>query len=596
MVKSYTILPGTSKRSGGISTKFRVLPDLRLSKKAFATVANPSPTIMRSTLLKTAFLAGLAGSAQAQTNWTGAASQDWTNAANWSAGVPGINSKATVNVATGNFVQITTAVNKSATVGGNDFWIGNGAGTSGRVDINNGGSLNTNAAWMFVGNGGGSGIFNVNSGGSYTTDNDVRFGAGSININGGTFTAARIVGNVGQLNVSGAGSLTTTSAGTANGSPDLQNLAVSSFTGSISAARSANFRNGATSDMSGGSITTLGGGEIRIGNSGSHTFTQSGGSISTAAWMVVGIGAGGNGTFNMSAGSVTSGAVNTGAFTTIGAGGGTGVVNQSGGTWTDGNKTMVGENAGGTGTFNLNGGTLATGRVETGAGTGNLNLNGGVLKALRNETNFISANTTVNVQSGGAKIDTNGFNVTTAANLTGTGSLEKQGAGTLTLSGNGNSVGSILVSAGTLYVTGALTSSGTVSVTGTGSIGSGDAGSGITGNVNIADGGTLDITQGLLTLGSGTTLSFGGFDFGDIIGFDVNTAALGTHTLVLGDFTLDSTNLAHFGANNALELGGGRSAYFTQGSLAVVVVPEPGVALLGSIGLLALLRRRRIAG
>lgn len=550
---------------------------------------------MRSTLLKTAFLAGLAGSAQAQTNWTGTASQDWTNAANWSAGVPGINSKATVNVATGNFVQITTAVNKSATVGGNDFWIGNGAGTSGRVDINNGGSLNTNAAWMFVGNGGGSGIFNVNSGGSYTTDNDVRFGAGSININGGTFTAARIVGNVGQLNVSGAGSLTTTSAGTANGSPDIQNLAVSSFTGSISAARNANFRNGATSDMSGGSITTLGGGEIRIGNSGSHTFTQSGGSISTASWMVVGIGAGGNGTFNMSAGSVTSGAVNTGAFTTIGAGGGTGVVNQSGGTWTDGNKTMVGENAGGTGTFNLNGGTLATGRVETGAGTGNLNLNGGVLKALRNETNFISANTTVNVQSGGAKIDTNGFNVTTAANLTGTGSLEKQGAGTLTLSGNGNSVGSILVSAGTLYVTGALTSSGTVSVTGTGSIGSGDAGSGITGSVNIADGGTLDITQGLLTLGSGTTLSFGGFDFSDIIGFDVSTAAFGIHTLVLGDFTLDSTNLAHFGANNALDLGGGRSAYFTQGSLAVAIVPEPGAALLGCIGILGLLRRRRAA-
>ena len=551
---------------------------------------------MRSTLLKTAFLAGLAGSAQAQTTWTGAAGQDWSNAGNWTAGVPGINSKATINIATGNFAQITTAVNKSATVGGNDLWIGNGTGTSGRLDINNGGSLNTNAAWMFVGNGGGTGTFNVNAGGSYTTDNDVRFGAGTINVNGGTFTAARIVGNggaSGQINVSGAGSLTTTSAGTSNGSPDLQNLAVSSFTGSISAARNANFRNGATSDMSAGSITTLGGGEIRIGNGGSHTFTQSGGSISTAAWMVVGISAGGNGTFNMTGGSVTSGTVNTGAFTTIGAGGGTGVVNQSGGTWTDGNKTMVGENAGGTGTFNLNGGTLATGRVETGAGTGNLNLNGGVLKALRNETNFISANTTVNVQSGGAKIDTNGFNVTTGANLVGTGSLEKQGNGTLTLSGNGNSVGGISVTAGTLYVTGALTSTGTITVSGSGSIGSGDAGSGITGNVNIAAGGTLDISQGLLTLGSGTTLSFGGFDFDDILGFDVNTAALGVHTLVLGDFTLDTTNLAHFGANNALDLGGGRSAYFSEGSLAVTIVPEPSAALLAGIGALAFLRRRR---
>ena len=39
----------------------------------------------------------------------------------------------------------------------------------------------------------------------------------------------------------------------------------------------------------------------------------------------------------------------------------------------------------------------------------------------------------------------------------------------------------------------------------------------------------------------------------------------------------------------------GRSAYFTEGSLAVMVVPEPGAALLGSIGLIALLRRRRAA-
>ena len=553
---------------------------------------------MRSTLLKTAFLAGLAGSAHAQTSWTGTASQDWTDAANWTAGVPGINSKATVNVATGNFAQITTAVNKSATVGGNDFWIGNGAGTSGRVDINNGGSLNTNAAWMFVGNGGGSGTFNVNSGGVYTSDNDVRFGAGTINVNGGTFTAGRIVGNggaSGQLNVSGAGSLTTTNASTSNGSPDLQNLAVSSFTGSISAARNANFRNGATSDMSGGSITTLGGGEIRIGNSGSHTFTQTGGSVSTASWMVVGIGAGGNGTFNLDGGSVASGTVNTGAFSTIGAGGGTGTVNQSAGTWTDGNKTLLGENAGGTGNYNLNGGTLLTGRVETGPGTGNLSLNGGVLKAVRNEGNFISANTTVNVQAGGAKIHTNGFDVTTAANLVGTGALEKQGEGKLTLAGNGNSVGSVSVSAGTLFVSGALASSGTISVSGTGSIGSGDAGSGITGNITIAEGGTLDISQGLLTLGSGTTLSFGGFDFDDVIGFNVSTAAFGLHTLVFGDFTLDTTNLAHFGAENALDLGAGRSAYFTQGSLAVAIVPEPGAALLGSIGLIALLRRRRAA-
>jgi hypothetical protein len=112
--------------------------------------------------------------------------------------------------------------------------------------------------------------------------------------------------------------------------------------------------------------------------------------------------------------------------------------------------------------------------------------------------------------------------------------------------------------------------------------------------VNLAAGGTLDISQGLLTLAPGTTLSFGGFDFGDIIGFDVNTAAVGTHTLVLGDFTLNTTNLAHFGAGNALDLGGGRSAYFSEGSLAVTIIPEPSAALLAGIGALAMLRRRRL--
>jgi hypothetical protein len=35
-----------------------------------------------------------------------------------------------------------------------------------------------------------------------------------------------------------------------------------------------------------------------------------------------------------------------------------------------------------------------------------------------------------------------------------------------------------------------------------------------------------------------------------------------------------------------------QTGYFTQGSLNVVVIPEPRAALLGGLGLLALLRRR----
>ena len=550
---------------------------------------------MRSQLFRTAILVGLAGNAHAQTTWTGSASQEWTDPANWSAGVPGTNTKAYINIATGNYAQINSAVTKTSTVGGNDLWIGDGTGNSGRLDINNAGSLDTSGTWMLVGNNGGTGTLNVNSGGSLVSNADIRFNQGTININGGSVNVTRIVGNggaSGALNVSGAGSLTTTSASTSSGSPDLQNLAVSTFSGTISAARNANFRNGATSDMSGGSISTAG--EIRIGNSGSHTFTQSSGTVSTGAWMVVGIGSGGNGTYNLTGGNVNSGTTNASAFSTIGAGGGTGVVNQSGGTWYDANKTVLGENAGGSGTFNLDGGVLRTGRVETLAGSGALNLDGGTLRAVRNEGNFISANTTVSVQSGGANIDSAGFNITVGANLSGTGTLDKEGTGTLNRTGTGNSVGAASVSAGTLFISGALAASGGTTVSSTGVIGAGDANGGtLSGNLTIADGGKLDLSLGKLALASGSTLSFGGFGFDDLVGFDVSLAALGLHTLVEGDFTLDSSNIANFGEENAMDIGGGRSAYFTSGSLAVMVVPEPSSALLAGFGLAGLALRRR---
>jgi hypothetical protein len=558
-------------------------------------VADPSkqPKIMRTTLLKTAFLVGLAGSAGAQSNWTGTVDQDWNNAANWTAGVPGINSKANINVATGNFPQISTAVNKSATAGGNDLWVGTGAGQSGRLDINNAGSLDTSGTWMIIGDNGGTGTVNVNSGGSLVSNNLLRLGNGAgssgfLNVAAGgvvNVAGASNLSATSKISVDGSGSLTTTA-----GDRDIQNLTATAFTGVISSGRDVEFDT-LTSAISGGSVTAAG--QIFVGRGETGVLNMTSGSASSGAWLVVGIGATGNGSFNLSGGTVTASTVGGAAFSTIGAGGGTGLVHQTGGTWIDNNKTVLGENAGGTGTFQLDGGLLRTGAVETGGGTGNLNLNGGTLRATRNSANFISANTTVNVQNGGARIDTDGFNVTAAANLVGTGSLEKQGAGTLTLSGNGNSVGQVLVSAGTLFVTGALTSTGTISVTGTGSIGAGDASSGITGNLAIAEGGTLDISLGLLTLGSGATLSFGGFDFDDIIGFDVDTAANGTYTLIEGDFTLNPANLAHFGAGNALDLGGGRSAFFKEGSLAVTVIPEPSAALLAGIGALGLLRRRR---
>jgi len=62
---------------------------------------------------------------------------------------------------------------------------------------------------------------------------------------------------------------------------------------------------------------------------------------------------------------------------------------------------------------------------------------------------------------------------------------------------------------------------------------------------------------------------------------------------LLSGSNISLTNMDDVGLANALTLGNGNQAYFQLGSLQLVIIPEPGVALLGGIGLLALLRRRR---
>jgi len=132
---------------------------------------------------------------------------------------------------------------------------------------------------------------------------------------------------------------------------------------------------------------------------------------------------------------------------------------------TDGGTTTVGGV-----TVNLNGGTLGAqnfvlvnyGAAGTSAAT--LNLNGGTLEALASDganssTQFFPALTrlTANVQTGGAIINTNGFNVTVAQALvhgggTPDGGLTKTGAGTLTLTGNNTYTGATNINGGDLIV------------------------------------------------------------------------------------------------------------------------------------------------
>lgn len=170
-------------------------------------------------------------------------------------------------------------------------------------------------------------------------------------------------------------------------------------------------------------------------------------------------------------------------------------------------------------------------------------------------------------------------------------SVTKNGAGTLHISGTSTYSGTTAVNAGTLYISGALTQSNVI-VSSVGTIGAGDASGALGGNLHLDSGALLDVSLGVLTIADTATLSFGGFGFANLIGFDVETASVGTHTLIDGGFTLDPANISNFGAANAFTRLDGKLAYFEAGSLNVVVIPEPHAVWLGGIGLFALFRRR----
>ncbi|WP_144657820.1 autotransporter outer membrane beta-barrel domain-containing protein [Achromobacter dolens] len=172
-----------------------------------------------------------------------------------------------------------------------------------------------------------------------------------------------------------------------------------------------------------------------VGGIGTVTVSSTTGDISTlSSTDRIEVGSAGTGTFTVAKGGLAIAAVDT---------------------WvaTDGTAT---------GTLNLTGdasgrGVLETGSVIKGAGNVTVNLNGGVLRANRDEANFLRGFATQAVGAGGAWFDTNGHDVGVRTAFSGTSSLNKLGAGTLTLSGNSAAfTGNTEVQAGTLQVDGVL--------------------------------------------------------------------------------------------------------------------------------------------
>jgi autotransporter-associated beta strand protein len=267
--------------------------------------------------------------------------------------------------------------------------------------------------------------------------------------------------------VSGAGTFTKTGTGT------LTLTGSSNYTGdtAVSAGTVAINGNGAivsgsNSSLlvnSGGHLTISGSGNISVGtayvgngNSGTGDLVQSGGNLTSNSFLYLGFLPGANGTYALGGGSVSSKQTlvsddaNTSSFT------------QTGGLHTTGTLTLGSFSASANGTYVLTGGTLAAGFVSRDKGTGVFDFNGGTLKPTVSSTTFLQNLTTANVQAGGAKVDTNGFNVTIAQPLlhdaalgaTADGGLTKSGSGTLTLTMSSSYTGNTNVTFGSLVVTG----------------------------------------------------------------------------------------------------------------------------------------------
>ena len=430
----------------------------------------------------------------------------------------------------------TAAINGGALqINGTIYVGGYGEGTGTGTVTQTAGTVTTTGGIDFGGGGPNNGIYNLN-GGTLTTPVLYKNNSGTaiINFNGGTlrpsaananflqgFTAANVLsggaiidtngfdiaiaqplldGGGGGLTKAGNGTLTLTGANT--------------YTGGT-------LVNAGTLVVNGGTIA--GPGIIDIGANAATPahFTLNSGNVTAGGQFVIGA-HGSTGTATINGGVLqVNGSIYIGGY---GEGTGTGTITQSGGTVTTTGGIDFGGGGPNNGIYNLNGGTLTTpGLGKNGSGSTTINFNGGTLRTSATNANFLQNHTAASVLSGGALIDTNGFDITIAQPLLdggGGGGLTKNGTGTLTLSGANTYTGATDVSLGKLIVGvfgtgGSLTSN--VAVASGATVG----GSGtITGNVSLSSGGSLAAgnSPGILTVNGTST-----FNSGSIFSWELNS-------------------------------------------------------------------------
>jgi MYXO-CTERM domain-containing protein len=544
----------------------------------------------------------------------------------------------------GGFGTGTLNINGSASfndLGTSALNIGYQTGT-GVVNVNSGtfshanGELRVAASNANGAFGGGSGTFNISGGtatvGSLTVsrgNNNQFLPNGTVNVSGGTLTSINDVvlgfagaGNLGKLNITGGTVNVGTTAtkwlqvgvyDTAKGQIDISGGNLNLNTGTSIKFNTQGTVGANVINQTGGNVTffsdnatTVGGGgviDMQTGGAAAsnNTYNLDGGILTVP--QIISTATTGTRTFNLNGGTLKA-AGNSAAFFNLGAGNARANV-RNGGAIIDTNN------------FNV---TVAQALVHSNIGgdnatDGGLTKNGNGILTLSAVNTYTGA-TTVNAGTLalGASASLASTQITTASSATFDVSAQAYSVGSgVTLTNNGTVNGGFTVASGGT-VNGSGTFNGAVIVNGAlnpgNSPGSQTYGAGLTlgaastttmeiaslGGVAGTDFDYINVTGGTLTFdGTLAIVDFGGFD---------TSAQTGTYNLFdmvagAGDFdtvTVDGNALTYSVGTDDWSATVGDATYnFAEGTgvLSVTVVPEPTAALLGGLGLLGLLRRRR---
>ncbi len=449
--------------------------------------------------------------AQAQTyvanNWIATVpGSDFSSGSNWSLGYfPKAGTTAPIQIAlmqNGVEADVLTAPPNST----GQLWLGANAGSA---TLNMSSSSLTVADWLIVGQGytgntistgtGGTGTLNLSGTAilNQTTTGEFHIGEGSNAAGDPITTGVMSVSGSAVVNATGGdveigyqrngnGTLTVQDNATFNfkPSPSAKWFFIGRFlggTGGTAPSGTMTVKNNATFTVQGSGDTRFFVGADGAGTTGTLNI-QDNAVVNLQGWSYIGW-FGGTGIVNQSGGTVTYNGL---GYLCIGGYGGStnGTWNQTGGTYNSTvNPIVLTDGANATGTYYLSGGTLYTKGIQMGTGgdsasgsVGNFYFDGGTLKASASSNNFIYQNSSngagalnVYVSPGGARIDTNGYDIRFAAPVivmedpaSAGGSLTKLGSGTLTIDYPTYYTGNTFVNAGTLIM--AATSSTTTTV------------------------------------------------------------------------------------------------------------------------------------